>query len=367
MLGEFHEHPETKSVNVGQQSTEISLILGNSNSNFSGVTSTMLQVAAEQKKRVNLRVMGRHHLPDPKVNIGFWQTIRLCRKPLSNGKWRIFHARRVDEMIQALTLRYVFGCKIKMVFSSAAQRKRSDLTVWLTRRMDAVVAVSQRSASYLADPPDVVIPHGVKTELFQPHRDKTRAWQALGYGGQVGIGILGRVRQRKGVHHFVRACIEILPQHDDVTALVIGAISPPNLTFADGLKMEIEAIGLSGRIVFTDELPFERIPPIFSALSVVAALSENEGFGLTVLEAMSSEAAVLATDAGAWKEVIRENVDGHVVAVDDYQAIRDRLGDLLDDRHKIRTMGQAGRERVLQDYRIEQEAAQLLEFFETLQ
>lgn len=131
-----------------QAEEEISLILGNSNPNFSGVTSTMLQVSAEQRKWVNLRIMGKHHLTDPDLYISFWDTVRLCRKPLKNGKFRVFHARRVDEMLQALVLRYLFRCKLKIVFSSAAQRKRSGSTVWITRKMDAVVAVSQRSAGF---------------------------------------------------------------------------------------------------------------------------------------------------------------------------------------------------------------------------
>ncbi|MGK0381885.1 MAG: mannosyltransferase [Flavobacteriales bacterium] len=32
----------------------------------------------------------------------------MCQTPLKNGKWRIFHARRVDEMIQGVLLKYFF-------------------------------------------------------------------------------------------------------------------------------------------------------------------------------------------------------------------------------------------------------------------
>ncbi|MFC7006370.1 glycosyltransferase family 4 protein [Pseudobowmanella zhangzhouensis] len=327
----------------------------------------MLQVSAEQKKWANLRVMGKHHLTDPSLYISFWDVVKLCQKPLSNGKWRIFHARRVDEMIQALILRYIFRCKIKMVFSSAAQRKRSGSTVWITRKMDAVVAVSQRSAGFLDVGPDIVIPHGVQSGIYVPAEDKAAAWQALGYGGNVGIGILGRVRKQKGVHHFVRACIRVLPQHPDVNAVVVGAIGSSHQDFVDGLKQEIADAGLAERITFTGELPFERIPPIFSALSAVCALSDNEGFGLTVPEAMSAEAAVLATDAGAWKEIIREGQDGYVVPVNDTDAVADRLALMLADREKLTAMGKAGRERVLADYSIEREARQLLDFFDSLQ
>ncbi|WP_231730980.1 glycosyltransferase family 4 protein [Lacimicrobium alkaliphilum] len=349
-----------------QNEEEISLILGNSNPNFSGVTSTMLQVSAEQRKWVNLRIMGKHHLTDPDLYISFWDTVRLCRKPLKNGKFRVFHARRVDEMIQALILRYLFRCKLKIVFSSAAQRKRSGSTVWITRKMDAVVAVSQRSAGFLADPPDIVIPHGIQTHLYQPARNKALAWQALGYGGKIGIGMLGRVRKQKGVHHFVRACIASLPKYPDVTAVIVGAISSSHREFVEQLKSEVEEAGLSSRIIFTGELPFKQIPQIFSALSVVAALSDNEGFGLTVPEAMSAEAAVLATDAGAWPEIIRQDIDGYVVPVNASDEINQKLDVLLSDTKRCETMGKRGRERVLEHYSIEREARQLLEFFETL-
>nr|WP_099036179.1 glycosyltransferase family 4 protein [Lacimicrobium alkaliphilum] len=326
----------------------------------------MLQVSAEQRKWVNLRIMGKHHLTDPDLYISFWDTVKLCQKPLKNGKFRIFHARRVDEMLQALVLRYIFRCKIKMVFSSAAQRKRSASTVWITRKMDGVVAVSQRSAGFLADPPDIVVPHGIQSDLYQAAENKGAAWEALGYGGKIGIGMLGRVRKQKGVHHFVRACIANLPEYPEITAVIVGAISSSHREFVEKLQTEIEEAGLSSRIIFTGELPFEHIPRIFASLSVVAALSDNEGFGLTVPEAMSAEAAVLATDAGAWPEIIREGVDGYVVPVNDTEEINQKLNKLLADPKGTQAMGKQGRERVLQHYSIEREARQLLDFFETL-
>ena len=93
-------------------SDEIELIIGNSNSNFSGVTSTMLQVMSYQKELISLGIMGTHFLPDQSLAISFWQTAKMCRTPLKNGKWRIFHARRVDEMIQGVILKYLFRAKI---------------------------------------------------------------------------------------------------------------------------------------------------------------------------------------------------------------------------------------------------------------
>jgi mannosyltransferase len=351
---------------------EIELIIGNSNSNFSGVTSTMLQVLSHQKGLINLRVMGKHHLLDPSLAISFWQTVLLCRKPMKNGGWRIFHARRVDEMIQALLLKIFFRAKIKIIFSSAAQRYRSSFTLWLIRRMDAVLAMCEASNGYLERPANAIIYHGVQTEVYHPAMDKSEAWNALnllsknGEKSKYGIAILGRVRKQKGVHLFVESCISVLEKHPDYTAVIVGPITASNENFVSQLKGKVIQAGLTDRIVFVGEQDFSDIPSIFSALSVVVALSDNEGFGLTVLEAMSSGAAVLASDAGAWKEVIREGIDGYVVPVDDLSAVINRLDSLLSDKNKIIKMGAAGRERVLQNYSIEREAEELCEFYKTL-
>ena len=349
------------------QSDEIELIIGNSNSNFSGVTSTMLQVMSYQKQLINLRIMGKHFLPDESLAISFWQTAKLCRTPLKNGKWRIFHARRVDEMIQGVILKYIFRAKLKLVFSSAAQRKRSGSTVWLTRKMDAVIAVSKRSAGFLCDPPNLVNPHGVQTKDYLPAENKQQAWADLGFGGKYGVGILGRVRKQKGVHLLVESCIQLFEKYPDFHCVVVGAISSSNKEFVEQLESKAAQADLSDRIIFTGELPFEQIPKIFSALSLVTALSDNEGFGLTVLEAMSSGAAVLATEAGAWEEIIRPEVDGYVVPVNDQSAVTEKMDLLLSNPEKLAEMGVSGRNRVEANYSVEDEAQRLITFFRTLQ
>ena len=354
---------------VGEQSSnEVELVLGNSNSNFSGVTSTMLQVLSIQKSQLNTVVLGnKQHLDDPSLYRSFWQVAKICRKPLSNGNSRIFHARRVDEMIQALLLKHFFGAKFKIVFSSAAQRKRSRSTVWLTQKMDAVIAMSKASAKFLEVKPDEIIYHGIQSDVYQPALDKVKAWKSLGFPGEYGIGILGRVRKQKGVHLFVNACIENLKQHPNATAIVVGATASQDQAFANALKEKVEQAGLSERIIFTGEQNFEDIPKIFSALSIVAALSDNEGFGLTIPEAMSCEAAVLATEAGAWPEIIRQGVDGYVVPINNQQAVTQKLALMMEAPEKLTQMGKSGRQRILDNYTVEREAQELVSFFHKLQ
>ncbi len=359
-------------INQDLDLSEIELIIGNSKRNFSGITSTMLQVVSYQKDMIPLRIMGKDNLTDPSLAISFWQVIKMCQQPLANGKFRIFHARRVDEMIQGVILKYLFRAKIKLVFSSAAQRKRSKFTCWLTRRMDAVIAVCNASATYLENPPNMIIYHGVNTNTYKASEDKQKAWQALNLlspsqsKGKYGIAILGRVRKQKGTHLFVQSCIALLNNHPDYTAIIVGGVSYKHKDFVQALRTSIDKAGLSERIIFVGAQEFADIPKIFSSLSLVVALSEEEGFGLTILEAMSSSAAVLASEAGAWPEVIRQGVDGYVVPVNDLTAVKDKMELLLSDEAKLVQMGISGRQRVEALYAVEREATELTTFLKTL-
>ena len=212
----------------------------------------------------------------------------------------------------------------------------------------------------------------MNTEVYTPPVDKAKAWQSLSIlpegveKGKRGIAILGRVRAQKGVHLFVKGCIELLDKYPDYTAVVVGSISSSNESFVNELQVEVEQAGLSQRIIFAGEQNFADIPKIFSGLSLVVALSENEGFGLTILEAMSSGAAVLASEAGAWPEVVREGTDGYVVPVNDLPAVVNKMDLLLSNEYKLAQMGIDGRERVLAHYSVQREAKQLVAFFRNL-
>jgi glycosyltransferase involved in cell wall biosynthesis len=100
---------------------------------------------------------------------------------------------------------------------------------------------------------------------------------------------------------------------------------------------------------------------------LVCALSDNEGFGLTVLEAMSSGAAVLATEAGAWEEIVRPGVDGYIVPVNDQAAVTEKMDLLLSDSDALLELGRNGRTSVESQYSVQDEARRLLDYFRSLQ
>ena len=343
------------------------LIIGNSNKRFSGVTSTMLQTLPYLNKETDLCVLGSHHLPKNIETVSFREAAQLLKKPLSNGRPRIFHARRNDEMIQALLLKKICKAHMKIVFTSTAQRYHSRFTRLLLSKMDAVISTCSAAASYLEHEPAKIIPHGVNTTMYRPAENREAEWKALGLPGKYGIGIFGRVRTQKGIELFIDACIKQLPLNPDFTAVIIGNITSENKPFVRRLEQKIQFEGLSKRIIFLGEQPFDHIPILFRAMSLICALSYNEGFGLTVLEALSSGVAVLATEAGAWPDILKNHTHvGRLAPVGSEKDISRLLGEMITDRENLLAQGKAGRKLIEEQYKIEDEAKMLTNFFEEL-
>jgi mannosyltransferase len=347
------------------QDTE--LILGNANKRFSGVTSTMLQVLQQQKKLCCVAVLGKHHLEANTLTLSFWQLLRLARKPLPNGRYRVFHARRNFEMIQALIAKRLFGAKLKIAFTSTAQRHHSRFSRWLMQQMDGIISTCSAAAAFLEHrPPDIIIPHGIDAARYAPVHSKQSAWQALGLAGKQGVGIFGRVRQSKGVDIFVEAAIGLAADYPDISFIICGECLHKDIAFQQALQNKIAEANLSDRFIFLGKQPFDDLPKLFSAMSVVCALSRNEGFGLTPLEAMASGSAVLCSEAGAWPDIVQTGVNGYRVPIGNAAATQAQLTAMLADQTATLQMGNNGRSLVMQHYTVEQEATALTRYLLSL-
>ena len=346
---------------------DVEIILGNSNKRFSGVTSTMLQVLTYQQDRAGVAVLGKHNMPDSVRTLNFFQFIRLCRKPLPDGRYRTFHARRNDEMIQALIAKRVFGAKIKIAFTSTAQRNHSRFSRWLMRQMDGLITTCSAASSYLVErAPDIIAPHGVDTSLYAPAISRELAWKQMGFPGRYGIGVFGRVRYTKGIDILVKAVIPLLSKYPDLTVVICGECIPRDHSFLQQLRRDIEEAQVSERFIFLGKRPFAELPRLFQSMSLVTALSREEGFGLTPLEAMASGTAVVTSEAGAWRDIIRNGIDGYCISTADIKDVTATLDAMLADLELTHEMGRNARDYIVEQYTVEREAELLTRFFKNL-
>jgi mannosyltransferase len=338
---------------------ELQLIVPNLHRRYSGVTATNRMVAPKLAGMFGAAWLGPH-APEGIARIGLADLLKFWRRraPL------IWHARRNDEMIAGVLLR-ALGWPLKLVFTSAAQWHHTWLTRWLISQMDAVIATSALSASFLKREATVVM-HGVDTERYAPPEDRAAAFAESGLPGCYAIGCFGRVRAQKGSDVFVDAMCRLLPRYPDFTAVIVGAVVPEQQGFADELKRRIVAAGLQSRIVITGELDIDEVQRWYQRLTIYAFTSRNEGFGLTLIEAMAAGAALVASRAGAAEFVIEDGVTGVLIPPGDVDALVAALEPLMRDPAAAAAMGARARARVLDKFSLDAEANGIAQVYRTL-
>jgi mannosyltransferase len=338
---------------------DLDLIVPNLHRRYSGVTATNRMVAPKLAKRLSAAWFGSN-APDGIARLGVFDLLRMWRRP----RPVIWHARRNNEMIVGVLLR-ALGWPLKLVFTSAAQRYHSWTTRFLIRRMDAIIATSDLSASYLKRSA-TVIPHGVDTNVYAPPLDRAAAFAESGLPGRYAIGCFGRVRAQKGSDVFVEAMCRLLPRFPDFTAVMVGAIVPEQMVFANDLKRRIEAAGLTSRIVILGEIEIAEVQRWYQRLTIYAFTSRNEGFGLTLIEAMAAGAALVAARAGAAELVVEDGVTGSLLPPGDVEALVAALEPLMRDPEAAAAMGARGRSRVVERFSLDVEADQIAGVYRTL-
>jgi len=307
---------------------DIEVIAPHFKQRLSGVTSTIIQLIPRQiEAGVRIATLGPG-LPDDLPKLRYRQLAGLC-KPLAGGRPRIWHARRNIEMLAGVVLRDLLRMKLKLIFTSASQRRHTRYTKWLISKMDHVIATSARGGSYL-DVPYTVVMHGIDTERFHPAPDDPSNVPLV-------IGCAGRVRRQKGTDLFIDALIALLPKYPDWRGVSVGRVTPEHQSFADDLKHRIEAAGLSGRLMLADEN--HDMLAWYRQLALYVAPSRTEGFGLTPLEAMASGVPAIAGDVGAYPELIMDGKTGAVVPTGDLEAFKNAIETYLADPSLARLHG----------------------------
>jgi mannosyltransferase len=340
----------------------VEVIAPNFKRRLSGVTSTIVQLVPLQATMIGMATLGPG-LPGRLPRLRWWQVPALLRRP-AGRPFRIWHARRNVEMLAGVVLRDVFRAPLRLVFTSASQRRHRRWTKFLIRRMDAVVATSAKTASYL-EVPHTVVMHGIDLERFSPATDREAARRDVGLDPEMRyIGCFGRIRRQKGTDLFVDAMIDLLPGRPGWGAIVAGRATAQHVDFDKALRRKVEAAGLADRILFVGE--HRDIERWYRALDLFVAPQRWEGFGLTPLEAMASGVPVVATDVGAFPEMVEEGVTGRLIAADDLRAMIEAVDEFVVDDECLLAAGRAAPVHVRKSFQLVREAGELVSVYERL-
>jgi glycosyltransferase involved in cell wall biosynthesis len=108
------------------------------------------------------------------------------------------------------------------------------------------------------------------------------------------------------------------------------------------------------------------VKPWYSSMDVFMMTSVFEGLPIALLEAMSMECAVVTTDAGGIKQVIRDGTDGILVKVDQWKDLSVKLSVLMKDEANRKSLGMAARNRVVHAFSLQRMVGELESLYSSI-
>jgi phosphatidylinositol alpha-mannosyltransferase len=207
---------------------------------------------------------------------------------------------------------------------------------YFQRRLDmlataiAVSPATTRALERYFDADWTIIPNGIDVDLFHPH-----VARPPGMRSDVPVILfLGRFDPRNGLALLIEAFKRVRGRHREAQLVVVGdgplrslyyrmAAGDPDIMFAGAV--------LDGR------------PGYYAHSAMYACPTTKASFGITLLESMACETALICSDIPGFRDVVKHGREALMVPSGDLNALSDAMVHLLDDETLRARLGKAGR------------------------
>jgi len=183
-----------------------------------------------------------------------------------------------------------------------------------------------------------VTPFGIDMEQFKPMTVESLFTQE-----DVIIGTVKSLEKEYGIEYLIKA-FKILSDKYKELPLKLLIVGGGSLDLK--LKQLVKTLNIENQTVFTGKVPFDDVPNYHNMLSISVFVSNNESFGVSIIEASSCAKPVVVSNVGGLPEVVEDGVSGFIVPPRDPEATAKAIKKLILDKDLNHQMGQAGRQRV---------------------
>ncbi|MEP6698427.1 MAG: glycosyltransferase [Verrucomicrobiota bacterium] len=218
---------------------------------------------------------------------------------------------------------------------------------------DKIIGVSNATAAQFSDRSKVVVIHnGFAVEEFTVNpltRSEFRQRLNIDESDLV-TGCVGRIKWgRKGQEHLIQAAQLLKARGLVLKFLIVGSPFPGNEMHLQRLEQLARDLKVEDQIIFAGEVPDAK--PAYANMDIfVLPSAYPEPFGGVVMEAMSMGLPVIATNLGGSLDQVVDGVTGFLVPPGDPHSLAERIERLANDAALRRSMGAAGRERIVKNF-----------------
>ena len=237
------------------------------------------------------------------------------------------------------------------------------ITDWLDHHAlqyaDRVFVENDWMRDHLADhvPSDrlVFAPPGVDTDQFAPGDTPPSEGRHL-----LSVGRLEDPRKNVGL--LFEAYARLRGQVDNPLPLILAGRTGPS----DAAWSRARELGIRSAITFREDVSLETLVDLYRTAACYVVSSDEEGLGLTILEAMACGRPVVSTRCGGPSTVIEEGETGRLVPPENPQSLAGAIQDVLSRPDTADQMGQAGRTRVENAFSVDASKERFLQGYDTL-
>jgi len=198
-----------------------------------------------------------------------------------------------------------------------------------------------------------VIYNGVDTDVFCPSDVRNAAMDEVSDPTLPRIGTVGRLGPEKGTDLLMEVARGLQGRAEFFAAGPLDG----------GLEEKIGRGGAPANFHLLGPMPNRELPGFYNSIDCFVLPTLFEAFSITLVEAMASGKAVVASRTGGIPEVVEHNKQGILVEPKDGAALRKAIDTVIGSRSLMSDMGEAGRARVVEKFSVERMGREIRQLF----
>jgi glycosyltransferase involved in cell wall biosynthesis len=202
------------------------------------------------------------------------------------------------------------------------------------------------------------IPQGVNFDLFTKVPSDIR-WKYNIKNDEVVLISVGRLIPGKGFEFLIDGFIEARKEVQNLKLIIVG-----DGALKSKLEKKVAEFKIQDKVIFAGRINHKELPKYYSTADIFLLLSSYENFSNAVLEAMSCETPIIATNVGGFPLQIKDAINGFLVNYGDLESLKEKIIYLAKNPNIRERMGKLNRQEVLEKYSWEETAIKVMSLYE---